>query len=60
MSVVKVFGSKDFRDEKMVKSAIFFFDLGPYGTLGVLMLMIFFIGPFLEWVRISFPTPRFG
>lgn len=45
---------KGLKGDKRNKSAIFFFDLGPYGTLGILLLMIFIMRFFLEWVEISF------
>ena len=45
---------KGLKGDKMIESAIFFFDLGAYGTLGILLLMIFIMGFFLEWVEISF------
>lgn len=45
---------KGLKGDKMIESGIFFFDLGAYGTLGILLLMIFIMGFFLEWVEISF------
>lgn len=45
---------KGLKGDKMIENAILFFDLGAYGTLGILLLMIFIIGFFLEWVEISF------
>ena len=38
----------------MIENAILHFDLGAYGTLGILLLLIFIMGFFLEWVEISF------
>lgn len=45
---------KGLKGDKMIKDAIFSLDLSAYGTLGVLLLMIFILGFFLEWVEISF------
>lgn len=45
---------KGLKGDKMIENAIFFFDLGPYGTLGLLLILIFIMGFFLEWVEISF------
>ncbi|MDG1458031.1 MAG: TRAP transporter large permease subunit [Pseudoprimorskyibacter sp.] len=45
---------KGLKGDKMIENAILFFDLGPYGTLGILLLLIFIMGFFLEWVEISF------
>ncbi|MCP4827797.1 MAG: TRAP transporter large permease subunit [Proteobacteria bacterium] len=45
---------KGLKGDKMIENAILFFDLGAYGTLGILLLMIFIMGFFLEWVEISF------
>jgi tripartite ATP-independent transporter DctM subunit len=45
---------KGLKGDKMIENAILFFDLGPYGTLGLLLLLIFIMGFFLEWVEISF------
>ncbi len=51
-----VFGMvfKGLKGDKMIENAILFFDLGAYGTLGILLLLIFIMGFFLEWVEISF------
>lgn len=51
-----VFGMvfKGLKGDKMIKDAIFALDLSAYGTLGILLLMIFILGFFLEWVEISF------
>ncbi|MEN8659332.1 MAG: TRAP transporter large permease subunit [Marivita sp.] len=45
---------KGLKGDKMIENAILFFDLGAYGTLGILLVMIFIMGFFLEWVEISF------
>ena len=45
---------KGLHGDKMIENAILFFDLGAYGTLGILLLLIFIMGFFLEWVEISF------
>lgn len=45
---------KGLKGDKMIENAILFFDLGAYGTLGILLLLIFIMGFFLEWVEISF------
>lgn len=45
---------KGLKGDKMIENAILFFDLGAYGTLGILLLLIFVMGFFLEWVEISF------
>ena len=45
---------KGLKGDQMIKDAIFALDLSAYGTLGVLLLMIFILGFFLEWVEISF------
>ncbi|MEM8540100.1 MAG: TRAP transporter large permease subunit [Pseudomonadota bacterium] len=45
---------KGLKGDKMIENAILFFDLGAYGTLGVLLVLIFVMGFFLEWVEISF------
>lgn len=45
---------KGLKGDKMIENAIFHFDLGAYGTLGILLLLIFIMGFFLEWVEISF------
>ncbi len=51
-----VFGMvfKGLKGDTMIENAILFFDLGAYGTLGILLLLIFIMGFFLEWVEISF------
>ena len=45
---------KGLKGDKMIEDAIFYFDFSAYGTLGILLLLIFIIGFFLEWVEISF------
>ena len=40
--------------ERMIGDAVFHLALGPYGTLTLLMLIIFILGFFLEWLEISF------
>ena len=45
---------KGLKGDKMIENAILFFDLGAYGTLGILLILIFVMGFFLEWVEISF------
>ena len=40
--------------ERMIEDAVFYFALGPYETLALLMLAIFILGFFLEWLEISF------
>ncbi|MFK7870886.1 MAG: TRAP transporter large permease subunit [Roseobacter sp.] len=45
---------KGLKGDKMIENAILFFDLGAYGTLGLLLILIFIMGFFLEWVEISF------
>ena len=40
--------------ERMIEDAVFHLALGPYGTLALLMLTIFILGFFLEWLEISF------
>ena len=45
---------KGLKGDKMIENAIFHFDLSAYGTLGLLLLLIFIMGFFLEWVEISF------
>ncbi|MEL6768110.1 MAG: TRAP transporter large permease subunit [Pseudomonadota bacterium] len=51
-----VFGMvfKGLKGDHMIEDAIFAFELGPYGTLGLLLGLIFVLGFFLEWVEISF------
>ena len=45
---------KGLKGDAMIEDALLFFDLGAYGTLGILLLLIFVMGFFLEWVEISF------
>ena len=45
---------KGLKGDHMIENAILHFDLGAYGTLGLLLLLIFIMGFFLEWVEISF------
>ncbi|MDD1783176.1 TRAP transporter large permease subunit [Enterovibrio sp. ZSDZ35] len=45
---------KGLKGNAMIEAAIFSFDLGAYGTLFVLLGIIFVLGFFLEWVEISF------
>ena len=45
---------KGLKGDRMIENAILHFDLGAYGTLGILLLLIFVMGFFLEWVEISF------
>lgn len=45
---------KGLKGDKMIENAILFFELGADGTLGILLLLIFVMGGFLEWVEISF------
>jgi tripartite ATP-independent transporter DctM subunit len=45
---------KGLKGDKMIENAILHFDLSAYGTLGLLLLLIFVMGFFLEWVEISF------
>ena len=45
---------KGLKGNRMIEDAIMSFDLSAYGTLGLLLLMIFILGFFLEWVEISF------
>ena len=40
--------------ERMIEDAVFHLALGPYGTLALVMLTIFILGFFLEWLEISF------
>jgi tripartite ATP-independent transporter DctM subunit len=47
--------------DRMIEDAVFSFGTGPYLTLGVIMLLIFVLGFFLEWIEISFVVlPLFG
>lgn len=45
---------KGLKGNEMIEAAIFSFDMGPYGTLFLLLGIIFVLGFFLEWVEISF------
>lgn len=45
---------KGLKGDHMIENAILHFDLSAYGTLGILLLLIFVMGFFLEWVEISF------
>lgn len=45
---------KGLKGDEMIEGAILSFDFGPYGTLALLLLIIFVLGFFLEWVEISF------
>jgi len=45
---------KGLKGDRMIENAILHFDLGAYGTLGILLVLIFIMGFFLEWVEISF------
>jgi len=45
---------KGLKGDRMIENAILHFDLGAYGTLGILLILIFVMGFFLEWVEISF------
>jgi tripartite ATP-independent transporter DctM subunit len=45
---------KALKGDKMISNAIMYLDLGAYGTLGILLVIIFIMGFFLEWVEISF------
>ena len=49
-----ILGVLGLKGDKMIEDAIFYFDLSAYGTLGILLLLIFIMGFFLEWVEISF------
>lgn len=51
-----VFGMvfKGLKGDRMVEASILSLDLGAYGTLGMLLLLIFVLGFFLEWIEISF------
>ena len=40
--------------ERMIEDAVVYLALGPYGTLALVMLTIFILGFFLEWLEISF------
>ena len=45
---------KGLKGDRMIENAILYFDMSAYGTLGILLLLIFVMGFFLEWVEISF------
>ena len=45
---------KGLKGNRMIEDAVMSFDLSAYGTLGLLLLLIFILGFFLEWVEISF------
>lgn len=45
---------KGLKGDQLVEASILSFDLGAYGTLGLLLLLIFILGFFLEWIEISF------
>lgn len=45
---------KGLHGERMIEDAILAFDLQPYGTLLLLLGLIFLLGFFLEWIEISF------
>ena len=52
---------KGLKGDEMIEHAIFALDFGPYGTLVLLLALIFVLGFFLEWVEISFIVlPLFG
>jgi len=40
--------------EHLIESTVGFFAIGPWGTLATLMILIFFLGFFLEWIEISY------
>jgi len=40
--------------DRMIEDLIMALNLGPYGILGMIMLIVFFMGFFLEWVEISY------
>lgn len=40
--------------DDMIEDAVYAIGAGPYGTLAVLMLLIFVLGFFLEWIEISY------
>jgi len=40
--------------DRMIEDAVFSIATGPYETLAVLMLLIFVLGFFLEWIEISY------
>lgn len=45
---------KGLHGDVMIQNAIAYFDLSAYGTLFLLLLIIFVMGFFLEWIEISF------
>ena len=45
---------KGLHGDVMIQNAIAYFDLSAYGTLFLLLLIIFIMGFFLEWIEISF------
>ena len=45
---------KGLHGDEMISDAIFAFEFGPYGTLMLLLVLIFVLGFFLEWIEISF------
>ena len=45
---------KGLHGDVMIQDAIAYFDLSAYGTLFILLLIIFVMGFFLEWIEISF------
>lgn len=52
---------KGLKGDEMIEAAIFALEFGPYGTLILLLAIIFVLGFFLEWVEISFIVlPLFG
>lgn len=40
--------------DTMIEDVVQFFASGPYGTLAVVMILIFILGFFLEWIEISY------
>lgn len=40
--------------DSMIEDVVFAIGAGPYGTLAALMLLIFILGFFLEWIEISY------
>ena len=40
--------------DRMIEDAVYAIGAGPYGTLAVLMVLIFVLGFFLEWIEISY------
>lgn len=45
---------KGLKGNQMIEAAVFSFEMSPYGTLFLLLAIIFVLGFFLEWVEISF------